>query len=216
MCNLYSITRNRDAIIQLFKVPRNRAAAFEPLPAVFPGNAAPVIRQAANGGRELAILSWGFVLPQAGKAAKRVTNARGDRTLASRFWQPSFEARRCLVPVTAFAEPKGQRPAVWHWFGLDDERTPFAFAGIWRPWSGRLKPGIEPVALDVFAILTTDPNAVVAPIHPTRMPEMLFGAEAYDTWLTGSLEQALALARPYSADGMRVVAKGDKQDIGVG
>jgi hypothetical protein len=33
MCNLYSLTRNRDAIPRLFRVSHNRATAFGPLPA---------------------------------------------------------------------------------------------------------------------------------------------------------------------------------------
>ena len=30
MCNLYSMTRNREAILRLFRVAHNRAAAYEP------------------------------------------------------------------------------------------------------------------------------------------------------------------------------------------
>src|SRR5690606_25447876 len=99
MCNLYSITRSHEAVRRLFGVGDNRAGRFEPLPAVFPGHAAPIVRQAGDGERELMLASWGFVLPQAGKAARRVTNARDDKVLDSRFWRGSLEERRCLVPV---------------------------------------------------------------------------------------------------------------------
>ena len=102
----------------------NRAAAFEPLPAIFPGHMAPVVRRAADGERELSLLSWGFVLPQKGRVARRVTNARDDKVRTSGFWRGSFEERRCLVPVTSFAEPQGKRPAVWHWFALDETPGP--------------------------------------------------------------------------------------------
>jgi putative SOS response-associated peptidase YedK len=68
--------------------------------------------------------------------------------------------------------------------------------------------------MDVYAFLTTKPNEVVAPIHPTRMPVMLVGEEAQETWLAGSQKEAIELARPYSADRMEVVAKGEKQDAG--
>ena len=104
------------------------------------------------------------------KSAKRVTNAREDTVLESRFWRSSFEDRRCLVPVTSFSEPKGKKPAIWHWFALDETREPFAFAGLWRHWRGRLKPTADPVEMDVYAFLTTRPNEIVEPIHPTRMP----------------------------------------------
>ena len=132
MCNLYSMTRNREAIIRLFRVSHNRAAAFEPQSAIFPGGSAPIVRCADDGERELVVMSWGFPLPQKGKSAKRVTNAREDTVLDSRFWRSSFEDRRCLVPVTSFSEPKGKKPAIWHWFALDETREPFAFAGLWR------------------------------------------------------------------------------------
>ncbi len=214
MCNLYSQTRNVEAIRRLFKVSHNRSEPFEPLPAIFPGNDAPVIRLADDGERELSMLSWGFVLPQRGKAAKRVTNCRDDKARTSRFWTSSFEARRCLVPVTSFSEPKGRAPAIWHWFGLDDERIPFAFAGLWRQWKGKLKPDAEPIELTTYAFLTTDPNEVVKPIHPKRMPVMLVGEDAQQTWLQGSPDEAYALAKPYTAGPMKIVAKGDKRDDG--
>ena len=111
MCNLYSMTANREAIIRLFKVSDNRAAAIEPASAIFPSNDAPVVRYAADGERELVKLSWGLVLTMKDRAPKRVTNIRDDK-LDSRFWATSFRDRRCLVPVTSFAEPKGRTPAI--------------------------------------------------------------------------------------------------------
>ena len=79
MCNLYSMTRNREAILRLFRVSHNRAAAYEPRDAIFPGYQAPVVRKAADGERELVVLNWGFVLLQKDKAPKRVTNIRDDK-----------------------------------------------------------------------------------------------------------------------------------------
>jgi putative SOS response-associated peptidase YedK len=37
MCNLYSMTRAREAILRLFRVSDNRAAAIDPQPAISPG-----------------------------------------------------------------------------------------------------------------------------------------------------------------------------------
>jgi putative SOS response-associated peptidase YedK len=59
MCNLYSVTRDRDAVLQLFKVSHNRATAFEPVNAIFPNYNAPIVRGAADGERELVMMSWG-------------------------------------------------------------------------------------------------------------------------------------------------------------
>ena len=97
MCNLYSMTRNKEAILRLFRISPNRAAAFAPLDAIFPGYSAPVVRHADDGERELVIMSWGFVLPQKGKAPRRVTNVRDDTITTSNFWRGSFEQRNGLV-----------------------------------------------------------------------------------------------------------------------
>ena len=206
------MTANRDAIIRLFRVGHNRAAAFAPLPAIFPGHVAPVVRASEDDERELVMMSWGFVLPQKDKVAKRITNARDDKVLGSGFWRSSFVTRRCLVPVTSFSEPKGRAPAIWHWFGLDEERTPFAFAGVWRSFSGRLKADAEPVSLETYAFLTTTPNDVVKPVHPSRMPVMLVGEAAMTTWLEGASEAAFSLAQPFNDGGMQVVQRGSARE----
>src|SRR5688572_5362817 len=117
MCNLYSLNKRRDAVARFFRVSYNRAANFAPLDAIFPGHTAPVVRVTTDGERELVPMGWGFVLPQDGKATRRVTNVRDDRIMASRFWRGSFEERRCLVPATSFCEPNGDvKPCTWHWF----------------------------------------------------------------------------------------------------
>ena len=111
MCNSYSVTKSHEAVRQMFRAGHNRATPYEPMPAIFPGWSAPTVRRAADGERELVQMSWGFVLLQEGKAPRRVTNTRDDK-MASRFWKPSIEKRRCLVPATAFCEPHdGRKPA---------------------------------------------------------------------------------------------------------
>ena len=216
MCNLYSLTRNREAVLRLFRLSHNRATAFEPLSAVFPGHQAPVVRSAEDGERELVMLSWGFVLLQDGRAPRRVTNVRDDKIRTSAFWRSSFEQRRCLVPASSFCEPKGERPATWHWFALkgSEARPLFAFPGIWRTYRGPLKKNGEPVELEVFAFMTTTPNELVATINHERMPVLLTGEDQFDTWLQASPAEAFALARHYPADAMRIVQSGfEKEDL---
>jgi putative SOS response-associated peptidase YedK len=85
---------------------------------IFPGWSAPVVRNAADGEREVSLLTWGFVLLQDGRAPKRVTNTRDDK-IKGPFWSESFKQRRCLVPASSFCEPHdGRKPASWHWFAL--------------------------------------------------------------------------------------------------
>jgi putative SOS response-associated peptidase YedK len=50
-------------------------------------------------------------------------------------------------------------------------------------WAGR--PTNDP-----FAFLTTEPNAIVAPIHPKAIPVILTKAEEIETWLTAPIGEA--------------------------
>lgn len=215
MCNLYSLTKSTTAIASLFRVPHNRAQQVDPLPAIFPGWSAPVIRQAADGERELLAMSWGFVLLQEGKAPRRVTNTRDDK-MQSRFWRNSFEQRRCLVPATSFCEPHdGRKPATWHWFALkgDEPRPPFAFAGIWQRWKGPIKKGGENVELDVYSFMTTEPNSATSSINHERSPVLLTTDEQRDAWLLGTPAEAAALVRPIAGNSLAIVQEGfEKKD----
>jgi putative SOS response-associated peptidase YedK len=216
MCNLYSMTRNREAILRLFRISDNRAPAIDPQPAIFPAYNAPVIRKTADGERELSMTSWGFVLLQPGKAPRRVTNVRDDKILTSEFWKPSFEARRCLVPASSYCEPNGQSPATWYWFAVngEHERELFAFPGIWQRWKGPMKKDGPTVELDVYAFMTTAPNALTDSINHERMPVLLSNEDDFETWLSGSPNEAFALARGFDPASMRIVQSGkDKEDL---
>ena len=212
MCNLYSMTSDQDAIRKLFQVPHPFSGNLPASPAVFPGQDAPIILRDGEGTKQIVMSNWGFRLSQPGGAIKKVTNARDDKIARSHFWRESFLQRRCLVPATAFAEPKGRNPAIWHWFALSAGDTPrplFAFAGIWQYWRGQIDA--QPVQLRCFAIVTTRPNALVAPIHPHRMP-VIIAPDKHDLWLHGGAEDAAGLTRPYPAQDMKIVRKGGKLD----
>ena len=79
MCNLYSVKTSRAALARKFMLSDNRMAAFEPVSAIFPGYLAPIIKQSADGERELVMRGWGFILLRDGYAPKRVTNTRDDK-----------------------------------------------------------------------------------------------------------------------------------------
>jgi hypothetical protein len=90
VCNLYSLHKKREMLARFFRVSHNRSVVFEPLPAVFPGHVAPVVREDADGERQIVLMSWGFVLLQKDRAPRRVTNVRDDKILESRFWRGSL------------------------------------------------------------------------------------------------------------------------------
>lgn len=221
MCTLYANTKGRELIRNLFRVSDNRAAAFDPRDAILPSEVAPVVRLADDGERELVNLSWGFVHREPGKAPRRVVNTRDDQVRGNPFWCESFMKRRCLVPVTAYAESKGVKPATWYWFAInneaDDTRQIFAFPGIWRQYYGPLKKDGPEVDIDVYSIMTTTPNELTATINFERMPVLLTSEAEWAMWLYGTPEAAFALLRPYPADRMLMVGAGlDRRDSGAG
>jgi putative SOS response-associated peptidase YedK len=64
----------------------------------------------------------------------------------------------------------------------------------------------------LFSFLTTEPNAIVAPIHPEAMPVILTTAEEFDLWLEGETFEALKLQRPLPDGMLDTVARGEKED----
>jgi putative SOS response-associated peptidase YedK len=213
MCNMYSLNTTREEIDKYLKVSHNRMGQVPEQLTLFPGQKAPVVRLAPDGERELVFMSWGFVLQQDGKAPRRVTNTRDDK-VQSPFWKQSVEQRRCLVPVTSFAEPDDGKPALWHWFALngDTPRPLFAFAGIWRGFKGVLKKDGPVVEMDTYSFLTTPPNAHTERINHDRLPAILGTEEEQRDWLMGRMN---GLLRPYPASKMREVQVGlEKKDKG--
>ena len=76
----------------------------------------------------------------------------------------------------------GSRPPVW--FAFDESRPLAFFAGIWTRWKSVRKVKEGETENDLFAFLTTEPNAVVAPIHPKAMPVILTTGDEVEPWLT--------------------------------
>jgi putative SOS response-associated peptidase YedK len=68
---------------------------------------------------------------------------------------------------------------------LAEDRPLFAFAGLWTPWRGTRGPKSAPVEgqHELFGFLTTEANAIVAPIHPKAMPVILTSPGEIDLWL---------------------------------
>jgi putative SOS response-associated peptidase YedK len=64
----------------------------------------------------------------------------------------------------------------------------------------------------LFGFLTTDANAIVAPIHPKAMAVILTAQAEVDRWLTTETPQALGLQVPLPVEALRIVAKGEKED----
>ncbi len=73
-----------------------------------------------------------------------------------------------------------------------------AFAGLWTAWHGVRGPKSAPVEgrHELFGFLTTEANAVVAPIYPKAMPVILTEPAEFDRWREAEMTDALKAATP--------------------
>jgi len=215
MCNLYSLSKGQQAIRELTGAMQDQTGNLPILPGIFPDYSAPIVRNSPSG-RELTLARWGMPSPAfALKGRKTDPGVTNVRNAASPHWRRWLgRESRCVVPFTSFSENEvlsdGSRPPVW--FALDDSRPLAVFAGIWTRWTSVRKVKEGETTNDLFAFLTTEPNAEVAPVHPKAMPVILSSREEIDLWLTAPTQDALALQRPLPDGALKIVARGAKKD----
>ena len=132
---------------------------------------------------ELVMLRWGLVPAWAKDLSigNRLLNARAETLERRSAFREALRTRRCLILADGFYE----------WMKEDHRRrpfflrlkggAPFAFAGLWDEWRG----------IGSCTIVTTDANAVVAPIHD-RMP-VIARPELEARWLDPSVHDSADL-----------------------
>jgi len=158
-----------------------------------------VVIPTVDGQREARRMRWGLVPSWAkdSKIGANCINARADSITSKPAFRAAFQSSRCLIPADSFYEwqsgPQGKQP---YRITLADGSM-FAFAGLWERWRN---PATDE-SIESCCIVTCDTNELTAKFHD-RMP-VIIAKEDYDTWLTGTPEQALALLKPYPADEMR-------------
>lgn len=187
MCNLYKVKSSHTEVADFFDANAEEFGA-NTAEEVYPGYPSMVVVD----GR-LRSMIWGFPLQRKGAKGqplkpKPVNNTRTDK-LKSFFWRYSFEERRCLIPVSTFAEAEGPKGKMTRtWISLPDAPL-FATAGIWRDtdeWGA------------AFSMLMTEANTQMAPVH-NRMPVIL-PCESWGQWLGGSPGEAYDLCVPYTGE----------------
>ena len=166
----------------------------------------PTPRRRQQGEREARLMRWGLV-PRWAKDLKvgyRMINAKAENLTSSRAYGPLVGKyrHRCLIVADGFYEwmkaedPKQPRQP---WRFTVDGGEPFAFAGLCtrKEWEDAEDRGFDDGWLYTCTIVTTTPNAVVAPVHD-RMPAILPSAEAEAAWLRPdlSVEDAVAMCGP--------------------
>ena len=106
------------------------------------------------------------------------------RNVKSKHWTRWLGVEnRCVVPFNSFSEfNKAEGGDIW--FALDETRPLACFAGIWTNWTSVRKVKEGETTNDLYAFLTTEPNAEVGAIHPKAMPVILTTPEEVETWMT--------------------------------
>ncbi len=179
MCGRYSLHASPEVVSLLFGL--SQVPAYQPRYNIAPTMPVLIIRKEGA-----AMVKWGLV-PRWAKDLKgnpamgaRMNNARAETVAEKPSFRDAYRSRRCLIPASGFYEwqevpgTKAKQP----WYIHPRAQELFAFAGLWESWNG---PG---GVLETCAIVTTEPNEVMAPIHE-RMPVIVAPAD-YGRWLAGA------------------------------
>jgi putative SOS response-associated peptidase YedK len=230
--------QGQQAIIELTRALRDTTGNLPMQPGIYPDYSAPIVRNAADGKRELSMARWGmpssqYALMQATtkkRAAK--LEAKGDkvdfgqllrmepdsgttdiRNTDSNHWKRWLGvSHRCVVPFMSFSEFNKQAGGNI-WFAFDVTRPLAFFAGIHVPrWTSVRKVKAGETMNDLYGFLTTDPNTELAAIHPKAIPVILRTNDEIEAWLTASPDEALKLQRPLPNGSLVIVATGTKED----
>lgn len=208
MCGRYTRFAATELIYQHFGIPLPRPVEATDAPPnwnVAPQSNQPVIRiSRETGQRELVVMRWGLVPYWAKTPAHNFStiNAKAETLLEKPAFREPFRQRRCLVPVNSYFEwqvvdAKSRKKQAWA-IGLKSEK-PFALGGIWDLWKSQ-----QGVRLESYAIVTTETNELLAPLHD-RMP-LIIDPRDYDRWLAlGDSERPpVDLLRPYDSEQMKM------------
>lgn len=171
MCGRYTVTVTLEELLLYyfaeppgvpFELPRYNVAPTQLVPAV------------VNDGHRnrLGLLKWGLIPPWAEdeKIGARMINARAETLEERPAFRDAFRRKRCLIPADGFYEWKAAADG-------GKQKRPyritarggalFSMAGLYETWTS---PDGRKVSS--FAVITTQPNRLMAGIHD-RMPVIL-------------------------------------------
>jgi putative SOS response-associated peptidase YedK len=207
MCGRFTITADKvEFILKRFRAevapdfrdysPRYNAAPAQLVPGV-------VAKE--DGKRYLTNIFWGLTPPWAEKEGSKYSsqiNIRSDTIEKNKFFRALLLGQRCIFVADGFYEwqapkgyekkplQKGVRKTPYRVMFKNEEIFPLA--GLWRT----MKEGTK--SLITGAIITTDPNKLMKPIH-NRMPVIL-DDKALDRWLDPeykNFDQLVTYMRPF-------------------
>ncbi|TCJ12230.1 SOS response-associated peptidase [Parasulfuritortus cantonensis] len=196
MCGRFALKADPGLLKAYFGL--DETVEFGPRYNIPPGTDIPVIRHSPAGTRVLHLLRWGLVPHWADDPGigARLNNARGESVAEKPAFRDAFRRRRCLIPADGFYEWKTEgKTKLPYYFSLKSGE-PLAMAGLWESWRG---PDGE--ILRTCCIITTGPNAVMAPVHD-RMP-VIVARPDWQAWLAAPAAQVAGLVRPFDPEPMQ-------------
>ncbi len=178
MCGRFTLTADPDQLRESFPWLEIPEGVLAPRYNIAPSQPVAVIPN--DGKNRLDFFLWGLIPSWAKDPAigNRLINARAESADEKPAFRAALRRRRCLILADGFYEWKTLpgRKAKQPVYVCRIDNRPFAFAGLWEIWNAA--DGSQILSC---AILTTQPNDLLRPIH-SRMPVIL-PEEAYATWL---------------------------------
>jgi len=196
MCGRYTLSSTPARINVRFEVAID--PDWKPSYNVAPGTDVLIVHASADHGERLGEAAfWGFTPSwlKPDKRGPRPINARSEGVAGKPMFRNAFAKRRCIFPANGFYEWQALERGKQPWLIRPRDGGLFGFAGIFEP--GNEMTGNRPSC----AILTTDANDLMRPIH-NRMPVIL-EPDNYAVWLDPAQKQTSVLEkllRPYEPD----------------
>jgi putative SOS response-associated peptidase YedK len=153
---------------------------------VAPSSVMPVIR-AIDGQRVFLPAKWGLMPSWAkdGEDLPKPINAKAETAAIKPMFRHAFRKSRVLVPADAFYEWKAEQGGKQPYLIRMRDELPFGMGGLLEHWQG---PEGELLS---FAILTTEPNRLMAEIH-NRMPVIVHPKD-FGRWLAPAFDDVAEL-----------------------
>lgn len=195
MCGRYRRRSDKQRIAEVFHVGMDLEEIYlGPEDDIAPGSIQPVVVTGEAGEREIALMRWGFKLPD-----RHLFNVRSEGIERAPFWKDSFQQRRCIIPADAIfewseAEPGRKKPK---YEIVIPGREPFGIAGVWKLWKNPKSNHWE----KTFAVITGEPNELMQPIHD-RLTTILDPRD-YDEYLSEAERPPVHLLRIPPPEKMR-------------
>ena len=178
MCGRFELTTNFENLPKILKqdYPRGLETKYETQNLIRPTD--PVLVVKNEGKIKTTFMSWGFISPWAKdpfeKKRPRPFNARSETVEEKKLFSGSWKHKRCLIPANGYFERQYRIRKVNH--------ETFWLGGIWSKW---ISP--DGAELESCCILTTEPNALVRPLH-NRMPVVI--PDGYEEQWTEQVKDA--------------------------